>query len=542
MRISEQTPRTMGASLLLAFGASHVAGVVLSQKTILFQHNLVVPFFTNRWIFLFAGLLQILGGGFCILKRKSSEADMALTILAGVLLWYRAARWALGDREACGCAGLLGEYLHLNAKQERSFANFGVALFLAAALPGLVRKGWRRRTRARVFQNGGFRNAAGLPAILAAALALSRAVAAPGVEMQGTMTDLLLNGRGEPHPGTRRFSWSAEISSIGTWRIASTNQASPGWVSLCVFDGTNTYFVQPSISTAASAGPDLPDPALDLAVVGSGPAPLTPADDVCNATALWTAFCTRAAANLTPGEATPEWPIVSWYPRSNLKAWGFRMEFGGDAATVGGVPMPAEVKWKRDVTLMARPFDEEILRPDFLFPMDPVSKGMNEQQFYGLKAYTNGSLGAVYSVREWSSVGTGRAPRKSALSFFGGGSKPHEFRRMEIVVDNVRVGEVAAHQPPPIRVETRVDDYRYGEKTVRKQYPAATYFAAARGQWRSNEDPDLIRQREAYRERGPVYPKFMFSRLHALLYLGLAAGLGLPVYFWVKKAGFAQAN
>lgn len=131
-----ELPRLAGSGLLLAFGSSHLLASASSHAPMLNMSNSVFPFISNDTIFAFAGLLQIILATQVFRYRHTARADVLLIAIASLLVWYRVARWLLGDTQACGCAGLLREYLNMSAQQERIYSTIGVVTLLVCALPG----------------------------------------------------------------------------------------------------------------------------------------------------------------------------------------------------------------------------------------------------------------------------------------------------------------------------------------------------------------------------------------------------------------------
>lgn len=475
----EELPRLVGSGLLECFGLSHVQGQTAAGHPLLFNHNVVPP----------------------LLLPAIPE-----------------------DTESCGWA-----------VQPKASAKVGVGFLALAALPACWPRllAWQPDGGATLLRRIGL-----VLLLLWVGILLNAPLsAADGLRLRGHLTDELLNGEGTPHPGTKRFVWEVELSSVGTWQLRSTNLANPGWRSVVTFDGTNTYIVQPSVSDSSTPARMSPDPALDLATVSTGPLPLLPADDHGRLTALWTCFCAREATRLA-GQEDPSvpWPVLGWYPRSNLKAWGFRWVFvEGETPALSEGRFASGIRMLRETALDDSSFEKAILRPDFLFPMDPETRRLNEGQWLALQTYTNGMVGAEFNVLSWRGSGPDRIPETAQLSYWGPGARPHLYQRLSLTLVSAESAALAAHVPPHMVVKTWVDDYRYQEKGPRKQYPAASYHGMPGDRWRSDEDPELIRQQAAFREAGPKYPFTTFNRTHALLLLGLVPILVVLRKLWGRR-------
>jgi hypothetical protein len=532
-------PYLLGGWLLVVFGLSCFLASASSHAPALGLSNSVFPFISNDTIFAFAGLLQITLATQVFRYRHTARADVLLIAIGSLLVWYRVARWLLGDTQACGCAGLLREYLNMSAQQERIYSTIGVVTLLVCALPG----GWRLLKNRRPGWNAG-RGLLGSWAMLLGAMSFIATAktlsASQDLRLWGRMTEERLNGFGQPHTNlTQRYLWMIEISSEGTWVVSSTNSGN-GWRETIAFDGTDTYIIQPS-ALENSQGSSLrsePDRNLNLATVSRGPLPLLVSDDVGQVSALWTCFCSLEAKRIL-GSNREEivWPILGWSPRSTLKAWGFRWTFlGGSNLAAGGRYLVSDIEMKRDRDLDAKTFDEALTIPEFQYPMDISDRNAAEVSWAALKAYDNGALGGKLEFKEWTTEGGNPIPKRAELSYWLPGRKPSKYHRILIDLDRVELTQFKPHAPPPFLVSTRVDDYRYQQKGEQKHFTAATYLAGVGETWKTSEDSSLKAQQSAWRDRGPKNFTGMFRPIHAILLLGLFPIAFFLVQLWKNVA------
>ena len=540
-----ELPRLVGSGLLLAFGSSHLLASASSNAPMLNMSNSVFPLISNDTVFAFAGLLQIILATQVFRYRHTARADVLLVATAGLLVWYRVARWVLGDTQACGCAGILREYLHMSAQQERNYATIGVGTLFLCAVPGFWRL-FRGRRELSSFGRGLTTSWAVLCGATVFFLAAEPISADDYLRFSGTMTVERLNGFGQPHTNlTEKFSWVVEMGAAGTWSLSSTNSAN-GWWESVVFDGTDTYIIQPSISENLQGSSFLsePDRNLNLANVSRGPLPLLVSDDVGQVSALWTCFCSLEAKRIlgSNGEAIA-WPILGWSPRSTLKAWGFRWTFlGGSNLVVGGRYLVSDIEIKRDRDLDAKTFDEALKIPEFQYPMDISDRNAAEVSWAALKAYDNSALAGKLEFKEWTTEGGNPIPKRAELTYWLPGREPSKYHRFLINIDRVELTQFKPHAPPPFLVSTRVDDYRYQQKGEQKHFTAATYLARVGEAWKTSEDPSLKAQQTAWRDRGPKNFTGMFRPIHAILLLGLLPIAFLLVQLWKIAARSKNTN
>jgi hypothetical protein len=539
-----ELPRLVGSGLLLAFGSSHLLASASSHTPMLNMSNSVFPFISNGTIFAFAGLLQIILATQVFRYRHTAPADVLLVATAGLLVWYRVARWVLGDTQACGCAGILREYLHMSAQQERNYATIGVGTLFLCAVPGFWRL-FRGRRELSSFGRGLTTSWAVLCGATVFFLAAEPISADQDLRFSGTMTVERLNGFGQPHTNlTENFSWVVEMGAAGTWSLSSTNSAN-GWWESVVFDGTDTYIILPSVSEERMANSMMgkPDTSLNLAFVSSGPLPVLSADDRGKVCMLWVCFCSlEAKKKVGTNEPMPHWPILDWYPRRNLTAWGFRWSFLGQSnLALGDGRFASTIDMVRASDLDAKNFDEALKIPNFNYPIVASDRMDAEVSWKFLKSYENGSLGGEYKVQEWSNVQGNSVPKHAVVSHWRPGKKASKSHLTSINVEKMEVTQFKPHTPPPFRVETRVDDYRYQEKGDQRHFTAATYLVRVGDSWKKFDDQGMKEQKSAYLEKGPKNFTGMFGLTHAAMLLGILPLLLILAQLW-KVVGRRKNN
>jgi len=503
--------------------------------------NTVFPVVSNGTVFTIAGVFQIVLAIQVFRYRRTTRSDHLLIFTGALLIWYRIARWFLGDTQACGCAGLLGEYLHLNAQGERTFATLGVILLLLCALPGFLV--YFKNNRKRQSIGCGLVNSWTVFGIIVGSLLAAEPMSADqNVLFAGKMVEERLNSMSEePYADlTQRYSWVVEMKSAGTWSLSSTNLAT-GWWQSVVFDGTDTYIVLPSGSDDYDESLRVRkiDPTLNLAFVSRGPLPLLITDDVGQVCTLWVCFCSsQANRNLRSSDSNLNWPLLGWRPRKRLDAWGFRWSIVARTNSVGSnLDFPATIEMVRDPGLDAKDFDAALKIPEYEYPMIASDRADAEIDWAVLKSYDQGSLGAKYEAKEWSNYQGLSVPKNAELSYWRSGKKQGKFHRITVFVDLVEDLQPTPHSAPPFQVKTRVDDYRFQEKGPEKHFTSATYVARKGELWRKIDDQGLKDQQTAWRQRGPKNFTGVFRPINIILLLGLVPVVFIAFRTWNLLGG-----
>ncbi len=535
MPYMNQLPRLIGCCLLFAFGLSHLLASVSSNAPMLGLSNTVFPMVRNGTVFTFAGVFQIVLAIQVFRYRRTARSDLLLVVAGGLLIWYRIARWFLGDTQACGCAGLLREYLQLTAQQERTYATLGVMSLLLCALPGFLVHFINNR-KCQSIGRAAVNSLTAFGVILGYFLAAEPLSADQNVKFTGKIVEERLNANDEPYTNlTQNYSWVVEMTSAGTWSLVSTNLAT-GWWQSVVFDGTDSYIVLPSASDDRIENSTVVkiDPTLNLAFVSRGPLPLLVTDDVGQVCTLWVCFCSSQAKRiLRPNDSNPNWPLLGWRPRKRLDAWGFRWFVVGRTNSVGSsLEFPATIEMVRDRDLDAKDFNAALNIPEYEYPMIASDLADAELDWAILKSYDQGSLGAKYEAKEWSSYQGLSVPKTAELSYWRSGKKPAKYHRITVFVDLVQELQPTPHSAPPFKVKTRVDDYRFQEKGEDKHFTSATYLAREAESWRKGDDQGLKEQQTAWRQRGPKNFTGAFRPINIILLLGLIPAIFVAFRTW----------
>lgn len=497
--------------------------------------NTVFPMVSNGTVFTIAGVFQIVLAIQVFRYRRTARSDLLLVVTGALLIWYRIARWILGDTQACGCAGLLREYLHLTARQERTYATLGVISLLLCALPGFLVHFVNNR-KCQSIGRGMVNSWTAFGVISGSFLVAEPVSADQNVRFTGKMIEERLNGSDEPYANlTQKYSWVVEMKSAGTWSLISTNLAT-GWWQTVVFDGVDTYIVMPSASGDRIENSNVAkiDPNLNLAFVSRGPLPLLVTDDVGQVCTLWVCFCSSQAKRvLRSSDPNLNWPLLGWRPRKRLDAWGFRWSVVSRTNSVGSnLDFPATIEMVRDRDLDAKDFDAALKIPEYEYPMISSDRADAELDWAILKSYDQGSLGAKYEVKEWSSYHGLSVPKTAELSYWRSGKKQAKFQRITVFVDLVEELQPTQHSAPPFQIETRVDDYRFQEKGEDKHFTSATYVAKKGELWRKSDDQRLKEQQTAWRQRGPKNFTGAFRPINVMLLLGIVPVILVAFRTW----------
>lgn len=477
-----------------------------------------------------AGLFEITTGFLCYRMRYSHIADLVVVVLLVLLLWYRWGLTLLGVSSRCGCSGYWGYYWGWSAYQESVFAKLGLLAMVSCLIPAGIkllyqhfRKSWVRH----VF-------------IGSAILMHSRLFASEAAEVftvSGNLTVQRPIARGSRTKVEKNCSYSFRCSGIGNWSLESTNSESPFIWSKAYYISNTLYYLQPSIGGVDSNnGLLLADTNLVLASVSRGPLIMLPHDDYCEIGALWTTFCSGAAYdNLGLSRDNAPWPIPMWHARINLKAWGFRWKFGTQVGNSFYPPFFQSIKAVRDIYLDMPSFEEDLRRPELIYPQNVQDREMMLGTRDTLYGYTNGANGMTFVVESWGTINGISYPMTSRVRLHSGGPNNATYREILISANYATISRSVSVAAPPVTVRTGVTDYRYGRKSRQRQYVAATYVLDVGQSWPQADDQRLLARAESFMLRGPTFRSYRYNTIHYLLWAGFILIAVLPTVIIFKS-------
>lgn len=523
-------PRVIAAALCLVYGLSHIALIATGAPALTFD-NPVFPFVSNAPVFTLAGVLQLAIGLLCYKLRNSHLADLALAMLLAMLLWYRWGLTFLGAVGSCGCSGYFGSVFGWSAAREAQYAKLGLLVLGLCLVPAAVEFVNR-------FKANRLTRRLTLIAAFSVVADLRESLAVEVLTLHGNLTVRRVFSSGRQPTVEKECLFTFRGSADGAWSLESTNSVSRIVWSKAYFDGISLYFLQPSAGGAGTNGTILADTNLVLASISQGPLILLPHDDYCEVSSLWLTFCSAAAYKaLGLHDYTSTWPIPMWHARVSPRAWGFRWRFGSLLSSDYFFHFFQTLRVVRDTSLDLRSFEQDLRRPEVIYPRDSRSRELARGGRDSLQAYTNVSMGLTMAVEESNMISGMSYPRTARVRLYGGGPKNRPYLEILIVTANASVTDSAAIAVSPTAVRTGVTDYRYGRKNDKRQYVAATYSLRPGQSWRPTNDPKLLARAESYMARGPTLDSYRINVRHYIVWCALCVVIALPIglYWWKNR-------
>jgi hypothetical protein len=298
---------------------------------------------------------------------------------------------------------------------------------------------------------------------------------------------------GKPLPNTQTIEFTVSLGE-NKWKIGATNLESQDWETL-MFDGTNTYDLMPlgrhftlsEMDTNIFGAPDGKTPFYGTVVSGNHYLP-TSASFV-HIYLPWIAYC------LPPQSVDLAWPLPATMYADFLAPYGYRWKMESlnnrFIKSIGFI---------RDSSLDLS-YKEEFLRPLFRYPptveiYENVERGLDLR-----KKTPDGYVVGTYTCQKSVEVGNQVIPEVASLTRKVTYDKAIytvwglDMHTASIVITNDTI------DCPPLLGNTFIRDYRYYMRTNSKTFPFANYSTA--GVWKSNNDSELLAEREHYIKHGP---------------------------------------
>lgn len=128
----------VAAILLFMFGLSHLVGVMIGSVSSN-RLNVVMPFLTDRQVYVLAGIMEIGVGLLCIIWRGGLMASVMVLQLVCLLVWYRGGQsLVIGSEAPCGCFGVVAGLVGMSAKIEKLISAVVLAVLSFCALPVVI--------------------------------------------------------------------------------------------------------------------------------------------------------------------------------------------------------------------------------------------------------------------------------------------------------------------------------------------------------------------------------------------------------------------
>jgi hypothetical protein len=297
---------------------------------------------------------------------------------------------------------------------------------------------------------------------------------------------------GKPLTKTQTIEFKVSLGEY-KWIISATNRESRVG-EILMFDGTNTYNFMPLLQDSLSGMganifgiPDGKTPFYGTVISGNHYLP-TWANYV-HIYLPWIAYC------LPPRSVDKAWPLPATLYADFLAPYGYRW----DVESLNSKFIKS-VSFIRDSSLDLS-YKEEFLRPLFRYP---PSVKLYENVEAGLelrKKTPDGFVVGTYACQKSIEVGNQIIPEVASLTRKVTYDKviytiwSLNMHATSIVITN---GSIDC---PPLPGNTFIRDYRYYMRNSNKTFPFATYSTT--GAWKSNNDSELLTEREHYLKYGP---------------------------------------
>ena len=280
-----------------------------------------------------------------------------------------------------------------------------------------------------------------------------------------------------------------------TWRICATNQANE-WETL-TYDGTNTYLLT-SFKGRVDPRPNKSfwapkSGAISLGTVTAGNRYSAPGISYVEMFFPWIVYC------LPPRDVSSDMTLPWGNYDISLRDYGWRWNVtpSADGRFI------ESFKVIRDTSLDLG-YKDEFLRPTLRYPGTTEEFDKVQRTLEWRKASPNGSVEAVYTVNEWYKTNNLAVPASVEFEGYIYAGPTNTFRWNDTVLklDQISIDEDTI-KVPALAGATYVRDFRYRHRNESRIYPFAAYTQS--GAWKSENDPELLAQRDDYLKHGPKY-------------------------------------
>lgn len=482
---TEVARHCLAAAILLAFALSHFAAFnvrMASQGSL----NTVLPWFTNRVMFLLAGTLELATATACLRLRGRAIANLAVLVFIVTMLWYRWALHFTGGEGHCDCMGALGMALHLSPRAEKLIAANALCLLALLILP------WVTGGLARLVRVRGRRGSATAAGVVFLALARQCSCAQQTFTVTGRYDTQLLNPQtGAEYTNEARHVAFAYTLSGRAWSIYATNVATTGagskmpWEGL-VYDGTNTYTLAPNSGYHDRFGRTPPV----RVTISPGQLFLRDYDEWLDFDVPWVAYGLRPRAVLKSTNGVAHIPLPWWNSRCSPLSHGFDWDI---TASPDGNFM-SRCRVVRDTNLDLS-LEGEMFRTDMNNQMTAGTLSLRNWFREGLDARRddpNGKLHATYRCNAWFSTDGMVFPKEAEEVRTQNELFPLPTFRARLEASHVTVRPGLERCTPNVRQDTLVADYRYRLAKGTNVLPYLMYVLPRGSPWKAADDPALL--------------------------------------------------
>lgn len=499
--------------ILLTFAGSHFGFLFLPDAT---HHlkNIVFPFLSNWTLYLVAGLTEAIVGVLCLNMCGRNLTNVIILTFVFIMFWYRWAFNYLGGTY-CGCTGLLGRLFHLSKHEEIIVPILTLGALTFTAIP------WLYSVLKKVLSFS-----SRLIVIFLVLLVCQNVFSEDKIHIEGTIDwQDYAPGTGQPTPQYHaHHKFAATISGDG-WKLCVTNINRPRWWAEIVYDGTNTYVIQPESKYGflAKGADQIPLTNSQTAMIENSPG-FPHALDEMNATIGWFTYGLSPRTVRTNRAGLIDMPTPTTSARDNLRSYGYKwlIEFTEDGRFV------SHCEIVRDKTLDLSD-NEELLRPEFDYP-ETLQDYNEDLMTLGLRRATpDGFIKNRYITTEWFHTNGLTIPLASKLEGYWwdpkNGALPHPWHIFDLRATSITLSKGDENVLPEITMPTQVQDYRYKKANESRIFKYAQYKLGAGDFWKSDNDPTILAQVGDYLKHGRKYATYANNEKHWVAWLLLVTTL-----------------
>jgi hypothetical protein len=294
----------------------------------------------------------------------------------------------------------------------------------------------------------------------------------------------------ERYQGTEvHATFVAEISEHG-WLISVSN-IDNGNVSQLWFDGTNTFTLN-KMELGISSDKQL------VATVSPSKYYIPGNEDFIDISFPWLVY------GLSPEiiSSSPNIPLPWLVPRYHPDAFGYKWIFS--PSSDGRFVARCEVV--RDQTLDLTNKEEEMLRPDLIYPDTVMQRDSYIIGINSWKDIPSGFVAADYKCEKWQQTNGWSIPIVATARYYWPDFKLYTNAWFEghLNANKIIAYDYPVNLPKPTSA-IKVMDFRYREFNGTRLYRGARYTLKAGDSWKSSNDPALLAEAKNYLKHGPRY-------------------------------------
>lgn len=493
--------------IFLTYAGSHFGFLFLPDATHDLK-NIVFPFLSNWTLYLVAGLTEAMVGVLCLNMCGRNLTSVIILTFVLSMFWYRWAFSYLGGTY-CGCTGLLGRLFHLSKNEEKIVPLLTLVALMFTATPWLY----------SILKKVSCFNSRRMVIVLFLFL-LQNGFTEDIIYIKGTIDwQDYAPGTGQPTPQYQAHHKFAATLSGNEWKLCVTNIDRPRWWAEIVYDGTNTYVIQPETEYGflAKGADQVPLTNSQTAMIDNSPG-FHHALDEMNATIGWFTYGLSPRAVRTNKAGLIDMPTPTTSARGNLRSYGYKwvIEFSENARFV------SHCEIVRDKTLDLSD-KEELLRPEFDYP-ETLQDYNEDLMTLGLRRATpDGFIKNRYTTTEWFHTNGLSIPLASKLEGYWwdpkNGALPHPWHIFDLRATSISLSKNEENVVPEVTMPTQVQDYRYKKINESRIFKYAQYKLGAGALWKSDKDPAIMAQVGDYLKHGRKYSTYVNNEKYWVVWL-----------------------